>query len=98
MTKVVHCKKEPYDFYGGRPSFLGNPIKVGDSLPDGSLVTRDFAINWYREYFLEKVKIDKEFRKKVLALKGKIISCWCAPKPCHLDIVAEWLEKNEKGE
>jgi len=26
-TKVVHCKKEPYDVYIGRPSKFGNPFK-----------------------------------------------------------------------
>jgi hypothetical protein len=26
MTRVVHCKKEPYDVYIGRPSKYGNPF------------------------------------------------------------------------
>jgi len=26
-TRVVHCKKEPYDVYIGRPSKWGNPLK-----------------------------------------------------------------------
>ena len=26
MTKVVHCKKELYDVYIGRPSKWGNPF------------------------------------------------------------------------
>lgn len=35
MTKVVHCKKEPYDVYIGRPSKWGNPfthIKINTPL------------------------------------------------------------------
>lgn len=32
-TRVVHCKREPYDVYIGRGSKWGNPFKIG---PDGS--------------------------------------------------------------
>ena len=28
-TRVVNCKKEPYDVYIGRPSKWGNPFKIG---------------------------------------------------------------------
>ena len=28
-TKVVHCKREPFDIYIGRPSKWGNPFVIG---------------------------------------------------------------------
>ena len=42
--KVVHCKKEPYDIYIGRPSKWGNPFSIGK---DG---TREEVIEKYREW------------------------------------------------
>ena len=35
---------------------------------------------------------DPEFRAKVLALRGKRLGCWCAPAPCHCDIIAAYLD------
>jgi hypothetical protein len=29
MTRVVHCRREKYDVYIGRPSKWGNPFVVG---------------------------------------------------------------------
>jgi hypothetical protein len=45
-TKVVHCKKESYDIYIGRPSKWGNPFREGE---DG---TRKEVIDKYRKYIL----------------------------------------------
>lgn len=42
--KVVHCKKEKYDVYIGRPSKWGNPFIVG---ADG---TRDEVIQKYKDW------------------------------------------------
>ena len=72
--KVVHCKKEPYDIYIGRPSKWGNPFEIGK---DG---TREQVIEKYKNHALPP---DKDIRK----LKGKILGCWCAPLPCHGDVL-----------
>lgn len=42
--KVVHCKKNSYDVYIGRPSKWGNPFSIGR---DGS---REEVIEKYREW------------------------------------------------
>lgn len=42
--RVVHCKKEPYDVYIGRPSKWGNPFVIGK---DG---TREEVIAKYAEW------------------------------------------------
>lgn len=43
MGKVVHCKREPYDVYIGRPSKWGNPFVIEK---DG---TRKEVIEKYKE-------------------------------------------------
>ena len=70
---VVHCKKEKYDVYIGRPSKWGNPFVIGK---DG---TREEVIEKYREYILNK----PELLKDLAELKGKILGCWCSPFNCH---------------
>lgn len=79
MTKVVHCKKESYDVYIGRPSKWGNPFKIGR---DGN---RDEVIEKYRNYILSNESLIKD----ICELKGKTLGCWCHPKLCHGDVLSE---------
>ncbi len=72
--KVVHCKKEPYDVYIGRPSKWGNPFEIG---VDG---TREECIAKYSNW-VKKQQLPFE------ELRGKILGCWCAPKACHGDVL-----------
>ena len=83
MTKVVHCKKEPYDVYIGRPSKWGNPFEIG---VDGN---REEVIEKYRKYILAH----KNLLNSLYELKGKTLGCWCKPKACHGDILAELADK-----
>lgn len=76
---VVHCKVSPYDVYIGRGSKWGNPFKIG---PDGD---RDAVITKYAEWLFEQPQLLQE----AASLKGKVLGCWCAPKACHGDVLAE---------
>lgn len=78
---VVHCKKAPYDVYIGRPSIWGNPFKVGK---DG---TREEVIAKYWKWLYDThPTLVGRIRKE---LRGKVLGCWCAPKACHGDVLAE---------
>lgn len=78
---VVHCKKKHHDVYIGRGngSIWGNPFVMGK---DG---TRDEVIEKYRQWLLS----NPELLGRVKELKGKILGCWCSPKKCHGDVLAE---------
>ena len=78
-TKVVHCKRERCDIYIGRPSEWGNPFEIGK---DG---TRQQVIDKYRAW----IRTQPALMAKLPALKGKTLGCWCHPKPCHGDVLAE---------
>ncbi|NLG01739.1 MAG: DUF4326 domain-containing protein [Lentisphaerae bacterium] len=82
-TKVVHCKRERCDIYIGRPSEWGNPFEIGK---DG---TRQQVINKYREW----IKSQPALMAKIPTLKGKTLGCWCYPRPCHGDVLAELADK-----
>lgn len=80
-ARVVHCKRERYDVYVGRPSKWGNPFKV----PNGYDVVTD------PERILERYEVHVCSRPELMAalpeLRGKVLGCWCAPKPCHGDVL-----------
>jgi len=57
-TRVVHCKKEPYDIYIGRPSKWGNPFEIG---VNGDRLQ---VINLYRQWFYSKPKLMKACEKE----------------------------------
>lgn len=80
MPKVVHCKRDKYDVYIGRPGPYGNPFHIGD---DG---TRQEVIEKYAEWVLTQPELLATIR---IELKDKVLGCWCAPKLCHGDILVE---------
>lgn len=88
--KVVHCKKEPYDVYIGRPSIFGNPFLIG---MDG---TREQVIEQYRIFIESMVRNNRDLRNQVKNLHGKTLGCWCAPLPCHGDVLLELAERLNK--
>jgi len=89
-TKVVNIYTDEYDVYIGRAGkgqdgFFGNPFNSND---------RDKNIEDFRIYFLDRLKTDKEFKRRVLELKGKTLGCFCSPKPCHGDVIINYLNDN----
>ena len=83
MTRVVHCKKEQYDCYIGRPSKWGNKFVIGK---DG---TREEVVQKYKEWVLQQ----PELMASLHELKDKTLACWCKPLACHGDVLAELADK-----
>ncbi|GEM_PF-756705 len=77
--RVVHCKHERYDVYvgRGRGSRWGNPFKS----PRGG--SRDEVIAKYERWLVRQ----PELMAALPELRGKVLGCWCAPKPCHADVL-----------
>jgi len=88
LTRVVHCRKEPYDIYIGRPSKWGNPFThhtVADTMANYHVETRDQAVDSYAEWIREQ----PELLAALPDLRGKVLGCWCKPARCHGDVLAE---------
>lgn len=85
ITRVVHCKKEPFDVYIGRPSKWGNPFRIGK---DGS---REDVIQKYRHWVLANPNLISQLSSD---LKGKTLGCWCKPNACHGDVLAELADQS----
>lgn len=66
-------------------SVWANPFKIDEDN------TREDVIRKYKKYI--KAKIEKG-EVNLEDLRGKVLGCWCAPDPCHGDILVSLL--NEK--
>ena len=53
-------------------------------------ITRERAVAEYREYLFRS----PELLSRIDELRGKLLVCWCYPKPCHGNVLIEFL--NEK--
>jgi hypothetical protein len=94
-TVVVNIHKEPFDVYIGRvgrgqDGYFGNPFRIGHG------ISREDAVKRFQRYFADRIEKDSEFRRRILALKGRRLGCFCKPKACHGDVIADWLNKMEQ--
>lgn len=84
--------------YVGRPTRFGNPYRVQE------VGSHEEAVRLYRAWFRERTKGPRflqalENLYQRLKRNGVLtLSCHCAPKPCHAEIVAEWLVERGKKE
>jgi len=95
--RVVHCKRESYDIYIGRPSILGNPYSHKPYAHAELVPTREEAIEAFRQYAVKRMKNDPEFAEAIWACAGKVLGCWCAPQPCHGEVILELAEGTGGG-
>jgi hypothetical protein len=80
MARVLNKYKDeipPDAIYIGRPSPWGNPFVITNTR------TREEAVIAYENWIFQAM--DLETIKEKLA--GKDLVCFCAPKPCHGDIL-----------
>ena len=80
MPKVLNKKLHgvpPGAVYIGRPSIWGNPFAIGK---DGS---RDEVIAQYEAWLRSRPGLTGRLHR----LRGKDLVCWCAPEPCHGDVL-----------
>ena len=86
MPRILNKRRDaipPNSVYVGRPSKWGNPFKIGR---DG---TREEVIAEYA-YWIER---QSQLMDDLGELRGKDLVCWCAPLPCHADILLEMANK-----
>lgn len=72
--------------YIGRGSVYGNPYVIGKH------GTREEVIAKFRKD-LEACLDDPETQEALLALDGKDLVCFCAPKPCHGDVLIDAVKR-----
>ena len=104
-TRVVNLYKETYEVYIGRPGrgqdgHLGNPIVTGEVclVCYKTHTEKGDTLPCYKVYLEARAAADESFRTRLINLKGRVLGCFCKPKPCHGDIIVDYLENNTKDE
>lgn len=62
----------------------GNPFKIGKDSNRAEVISK------YRHYAALKLLEDPHWLDE---LRGKDLVCWCAPLPCHGDVLLELANK-----
>lgn len=81
-------------YYIGRPSLLGNPFKITEGQ------TREKCIERYSYYIKNLIEKREEHVMKELesifaglVATGRVdLLCWCAPEPCHGDVIRRLIQ------
>lgn len=87
MPRVYH-KNDPNipedAVYVGRPTKWGNPYQIGKH------GNRASVIRQFEEYLARNTTLNKDLDE----LRGKDLVCWCAPAPCHADVLLRKANAN----
>jgi hypothetical protein len=76
--------------YVGRPSPLGNPYRVGQH------GTREEIIARYEKWLgTTDAALRELIRLNEMDKAGRdlVLACWCAPLPCHADVIKKVIEE-----
>ena len=83
MTRVVDIRQSRYDVYCGRGGPWGNRHRIGK---DGN---RSEVIVKHRRDLSRDIADGTVSLEDLAALSGKRLGCYCAPRPCHADNLAQ---------
>ena len=89
MKYVVNVRNgASCDVYVGRGSIWGNPFShlAESKFEVIRVASRAEAIAKYEYYLLASPNL----MEQLPALRGKRLGCWCAPYPCHAEVLARY--------
>lgn len=85
LTVVRNVKDGVEGVLCDRTTEFGNNYRIGC---DGN---RAEVIKKFLKDFDKRIHQDKKYREKILALRGSCLLCHCYPSPCHVNVIANWL-------
>lgn len=84
MTTVVNMHYSECDVRIDRGTAWGNPYRLP---PLATMEQRQRVIERYRQHLLGR----PDLLARLSGLCGKRLGCWCAPLPCHGDVLVELI-------
>lgn len=95
-ARAVNLRAEAYDVYVGRAGrgesgYFGNDSARGAPCPTCGRTHLEGAstLPCYLQRLNARLREDAAFRRRVAALAGLRLGCFCKPAPCHGDLLAE---------
>ena len=104
QCEVIHIRdRKPGDVYIGRPGkgedgYFGNPHVVGFCKFCGVAHERGEAVKAFEKTFSDRLKQDPEYLRRVRELAGKRIACFCKPRACHGDVIAQFVSTGAESQ
>lgn len=88
-TRVVHCRRDEFDVFIGRPTQWANPFHIGPDGPREAVIAK----------FCRRIIRYPSLLRGIWNLRGKALGCRCTPLPCHGDVLARLadVEHYERG-
>src|ERR1051325_8098751 len=94
MITIGNKRQGARGIYVGRPSPLGNPFQMR-SEADRAAVIRAYE-RWLREQLHDEQSAAsrgiRELAERARKQDGCLV-CWCAPRPCHADVIKRVIEE-----
>lgn len=107
MTRVIHwnqARAVDGEVYIGRMAgaagYFGSPIRLGSVCVVCAKRHNDAGstLDCFEQWARTRLMTDPTYRENVKDLHGKTLVCWCAPGPCHGDVLAKLsAELNRSG-
>lgn len=94
MITVVNKRngRTPGAIYAGRPGPFGNPFKLAAERE------RLIAVEKFREWFFGESPDASDMRVLAMDLPpNAVLECWCVPKLCHAQVIADWVNEQRSG-
>ena len=87
-ARAVNLRKESYDVYIGRPGQgqagpWGNPFRLGAEQQRGATLEK------YAAWLEAQIQSGAIKPAALAALHGQRLGCFCKPRPCHGDLLAQ---------
>ena len=76
-----------------RTTRWGNQFKIGMHY-QGQVLTRQDAVDVHKDWLLNS-DMGIKLLEDIYELTGKDLVCWCAPLPCHADVLLELANEEE---
>lgn len=87
--------------HGAKGEYVGRPSPLGNPFPLEREADRDTVIDKYEAWLRQRVTsgdkkvVDELRRLRRLAEEREelVLTCWCAPRRCHADVVKRLIEE-----
>lgn len=86
VVRVVNGSAPDGSVAIGRGSVWGNPFIIGADGERGRVIAK------FRQYAVWRLEREPNWLEP---LRGKDLACYCAPNPCHGDVIKELMQASD---
>jgi len=93
---IVKGKRPHFDIYIGRITNRAK-IKLPISKWNNPYPIKKYGLKKSFELYEKHIRNNPKLWNSLHELEGRVLGCWCAPRPCHGDILLKLLKEKNKS-